>query len=73
MDAIVFTPMELLKATYIKRWKGKDGKWHYKYHQKKKPKSVEEVHENLTEGQVANLFGRDSEDYKRIMKKRTKK
>jgi hypothetical protein len=35
----IFLPTELLKAKYTKRWRGKDGKWHYEYGKlKAKPK-----------------------------------
>lgn len=27
----IYTPMQFLKATHIRRWRGKDGKWRYEY------------------------------------------
>ena len=36
MDRIaVFSPLELLKAKYTRRWRGKDGKWNYEYARQK--------------------------------------
>jgi hypothetical protein len=31
MRTCVVLPATLLKAKYTRRWKGKDGKWHYEY------------------------------------------
>ncbi len=31
MQCIIYSPIELVKAKYKRRWKGKDGKWRYEY------------------------------------------
>ena len=44
--------LELRKSKYAKRWKGKDGKWHYKYGKelvRKKPTEAE-VQRNIEQG-----------------------
>jgi len=36
MRCTIYSPIELLKAKYKRRWKGKDGKWRYEYEEPKR-------------------------------------
>lgn len=50
----VYKPSEMLKAKYSKRWRGKDGKWHYSYDRDTTTSSKETV-------KVRNQFGKVEE------------
>jgi len=58
MNVIVFKPIELLKSKYVKRWKGKDGKWHYSYKQTAGTKAAgkaEALYKEL-QGELEDVF-----------------
>ena len=54
MRRIIYSPIELLKTKYTRRWKGKDGKWNYEYAKPTKPQK-EEKQETFSSAMIEKL------------------
>lgn len=67
--------LNLRKAKYQKRWKGKDGKWHYTYetsiNKKKKETRKEEFERKMTGAMTRSDIQWVKDNYKKFKKKLT--